>query len=68
MEMMYVAYYADGGDTEAYQPEEWGLERIVRNAWEDNIDGNEKLGPDPCCVEVYDADGNLIYHEQKLKN
>ena len=67
MEMMYVAYYPDGGETEAFQPEEWSLERIVDNAWNDNVDGFEKVGPDPVKVEVYDADGNLIYHEELTK-
>jgi hypothetical protein len=64
--MIYVAYYADGNDTEAHQPPEWDLERVIINAWNDNVDGLNPLGPPPIRVEVYEDDGTtLLYAEDK---
>lgn len=62
--MLYVAYYADGSDTEAFQPPEWDLERVIKNAWEDNVEGSAPVGPPPTCIEVYEDDGTtLLYAE-----
>jgi hypothetical protein len=64
--MMYVAYYADGNDTEAFQPSEFDLERVIDNAWNDNVDGFEETGPRPIRIEVYENNGTtLLYEESK---
>ena len=64
--MIYVAYYADGGDTESFQPPEWELEEVIANAWNDNVDGFDSIGPAPIRVEVYEDDGTtLLYAEDK---
>jgi hypothetical protein len=61
--MYYVAYYPDGTDTDCHMPSDWDVDTIIGHAWEDNLDGYEKIGPDPIKVEVYDDDHNLVRAE-----
>lgn len=61
--MYYVAYYPDGSDVVAHMPPDWDVEVILAHAWKDNVDGFEKIGPDPIKVFVYDDDHNLLGSE-----
>lgn len=61
--MYYVAYYPDGSDVVSHMPSDWPVDTIIAHAWEDNLDGWDRVGDDPIKVEVYDDDHNLLQAE-----
>jgi hypothetical protein len=63
--MYYVAYYPDGSDVVADCPDDRTLARCIQDAWGDNIEGFDRVGPDPIKVEVYSDTHQLLASEEK---
>ena len=62
--MYYVAYYPDGSDVVA-DCRTSDVERSIQDAWGDNIEGFDRVGPDPIKVEVYSDNHELLASEEK---
>ena len=60
--MYYIAYYADGNANDGDCPD-MDVERALKFAWTDNVDGFEVMGPAPIKVEVYSTEHKLLATE-----
>jgi len=59
--MYYIAYYADGNDSDGELPEHFTLSDAHYWAGQDHMDGNTAMGPAPVRYTIYDDDDSVLY-------